>query len=225
MAVLLVLATFAVFLTIEYMRKGKPVEEPAVREERGVIASRQLGPTYVSGFELRENLRYHPGHTWALSEGPTIVRVGLDDFAARLAGKADGLVLPKRGQWIRQGQKFATLLRESRKAELVSPIEGEITDINEAALRDASLPGLDPYGEGWLMTVMSPDRTTNFRNLLNGTLARQWMKDAADRLRLRIPATATAGAVAQDGGVAVADLGGQISDEAWAEVAHEFFLT
>ena len=109
-----------------------------------------------------------------------MVRVGLDDFAARLVGKADGLVLPKRGQWIRQGQKFATLMREGRKAELVSPIEGEITDINEAALRDALLPGRDPYGEGWLMTVMSPDMKTNFRNLLNGTLARQWMKDAAD---------------------------------------------
>ncbi|MGO9640424.1 MAG: glycine cleavage system protein H [Candidatus Acidiferrales bacterium] len=225
MTILLLLATFAVFLTIEYIRKGKPAEELAVREQQGVISIPKLSPAYVSGFEMRENLRYHPGHTWALSESPTMVRVGLDDFAARLTGKADGLVLPKRGQWIRQGQKFATLVREGKKAELVSPIEGEITDINEAALTDASLPGRDPYGEGWLMTVMSPDMKTNFRNLLNGTLARQWMKEAADRLRLRIPAMAMAGAVAQDGGVALTDLSDQIPGEKWAEVAHEFFLT
>ncbi len=225
MAVLFVLATFAVLLTIEYVRRAKPALEPAVQELQGVIPTRKPGTTYVSGFEMPENFRYHPGHTWALSESPTMVRVGLDDFAARLVGKADGLVLPKRGQWIRQGQKFATLTREGKKAELVSPIEGEITDINEAALRDALLPGRDPYGEGWLMTVMSPDMKTNFRNLLNGTLARQWMKDAADKLRQRIPAMATAGAMAQDGGVALADLGGQIPDETWAEVAHEFFLT
>ena len=225
MAVLFVLATFAVFLTIEYIRRAKPSLEPAVQEPRGVIPTRKPGTTYVSGFEMPETLRYHPGHTWALSESPTMVRVGLDDFAAHLVGKADGVVLPKRGQWIRQGQKFATLMREGKKAELVSPIEGEITDINEAALRDALLPGRDPYGEGWLMIVMSPDMKTNLRNLLNGTLARQWMKEAADRLRQRIPAMATAGALAQDGGVAVTDLGGQIPEETWAEVAHEFFLT
>jgi glycine cleavage system H protein len=225
MTILLVLVTFAVFLTIEYFRKGTPAEKPAVQVRQDVISIPRLHPAYVSGFEMRGNLLYHPGHTWALSESPTKVRVGLDDFAARLVRKADVLVLPRRGQWIRQGQKFATLVREGKKAELVSPIEGEITDINEAALKDASLPGRDPYGEGWLMTVMSPDMKTNFRNLFNGTLARQWMQEAADRLCLRIPAMAMAGAVAQDGGLALTDLSGQISDEKWADVAHEFFLT
>ena len=225
MTVLLVLATFAVLLAIDYIRKGKPAQEPVVRQQRDIISIPKLSPIYVSGFEMRDKLRYHPGHTWALSESPTMVRVGLDDFAARLMGKAEGLVLPKRGQWIRQGQKFATLLREGKKADLVSPIEGEITDVNEAALRDPSLPGRDPYGEGWLITVMSPDMKINFRNVLNGTLARHWMKEAADKLRLRIPAMAMAGAVAQDGGVALADLSGQIPVEEWAEVAHEFFLT
>lgn len=221
MTILLVLATFAVFLTIEYFRKGKPVEK---LEPQEAFSIPKPHPAYVSGFEMRENLRYHPGHTWALSESPTKVRVGLDDFAARLVGKADVLVLPRRGQWIRQGQTFATLLREGKKAELVSPIEGEITDINEAAMKDASLPARDPYGEGWLMTVMSPDMKTNFRNLFTGALARQWMTEASDRLRRRIPLMATAGAVAQDGGVALTNLSGQISDEKWAEVAHEFFL-
>lgn len=225
MTILLMLATFAVFLTIEYFQKGHAVNEAAVREQQGVISIRKENTTYVSGFEIRENRGYHPGHTWALAESPTMVRVGLDDFAARLVGEADGLVLPKRGQWIRQGQKFARLVKEGRKAELVSPIEGEITDVNEAVLKDALLPGRDPYGEGWLITVMSPDMKTNFRNLLNGAVARHWMREAADRLRLRIPAMATAGAMAQDGGVGVADLGDQVPGETWAEVAGEFFLT
>jgi hypothetical protein len=115
-------------------------------------------------------------------------------------------------------------MKQGRKADLVSPIEGEITDVNEAALRDALLPGRDPYGEGWLITVMSPDMKINFRNLLNGTVARGWMKDAADRLRQRIPAMAMAGELAQDGGVALPDLSDQIPKEKWDEVAHEFFL-
>ncbi|MGD0841676.1 MAG: glycine cleavage system protein H [Candidatus Acidiferrales bacterium] len=224
MTIAIVLVMFAAFFAVDYFRNAKRAKAPAVAEPQAVIAIPKLNAAYVSGFEIRENRRYHPGHTWALAESPTIARVGMDDFAARLVGHADELQLPKRGQWIRQGQKFATLMKQGRKADLVSPIEGEITDVNEAALRDALLPGRDPYGEGWLITVMSPDMKINFRNLLNGTVARGWMKDAADRLRQRIPAMATADAMAQDGGVALPDLSDQIPKEKWDEVAHEFFL-
>ena len=96
-------------------------------------------PPFVAGFDLPGNRRYHQGHTWALQESPTLVRVGVDDFGARLLAKIDEIVLPKRGQWIRQGQKFVTLMRDGQKTELVSPVEGEVTDVNEALLADAGL--------------------------------------------------------------------------------------
>jgi glycine cleavage system H lipoate-binding protein len=159
---------------------------------------------------------------WALRESPTAVRVGMDDFAVKLAGKMESVTLPKRGQWIRQGQKVATILRGGAKASLVSPIEGEVTDVNEAVLADASLPGRDPYGEGWLLTVLSPDAATNLRNLLAGELARRWMAEAASRLRAKLPAVA--GAVAQDGGLAVNDLAAHLPGTGWSELTREFFL-
>jgi glycine cleavage system H lipoate-binding protein len=193
----------------------------------GVITMPRIQPAFAAGFELRENVRFHPGHTWALQESPTMVRVGIDDFAARLAGKVDRIMLPKRGQWIRQGQKFMAVLRDGGKAELVSPIEGEVTGVNEAVLSDPSLAGRDPYGQGWLVTVMSPDAVTSFRNLLSGTMVRQWMAEAASRLRAKamVPATAMVGGLAQDGGVAMTDLTAHIPDKTWEELTREFFLT
>jgi glycine cleavage system H protein len=161
-------------------------------------------PTIVAGFDLPANRHYHQGHTWALQESPTLVRVGIDDFGARLLGRVDEIVLPKRGQWLRQGQKFVTFLRDGQKTELVSPVEGEVTNVNEALVKDFSLSNSDPYGQGWLLSVVSPDVTTTFRNLLSGSLARKWMAEASHRLQTRIPVLA--GAVAQDGGVAVHDL-------------------
>lgn len=220
MTVILMLAMFAIFLTIDYLRKGKTVEAENLAEEGA--ASRRL-PAIVSGFELPENRRYHQGHTWALQESPTLARVGIDDFGARLAGQVDEIILPKRGQWIRQGQKFATLVRDGQKAEIVSPVEGEVTAINDALLADASSMNSDPYGQGWLVSVLSPDLPTSFRNLLNGSLAKRWMADAASRLQMRIPALA--GAVAQDGGVAMHDLTVQLPTTKWGEVTREFFLT
>ena len=223
MTVILMLAMFAIFLTIDYVRKGKEAKETAAaREEAASVPPRTL-PTIVSGFELPENRRYHLGHTWALQESPTLVRVGIDDFGARLVGKIDEITLPKRGQWIRQGQKFATLVRDGQKAELVSPVEGEVTSVNESLLSDAALLNSDPYGQGWFVSVISPDLAISFRNLLNGSLAHRWMAEASSRLQTQIPALA--GAVAQDGGIAVHDLTVQMPTTKWAEITREFFLT
>jgi len=182
-----------------------------------------LLPKYVSGFELPENCRYHPGHTWAVEETASLVRVGFDDFATRLLGKIDHIELPKRGQWVRQGQKLATVFRDGVKAEILSPVEGEVSQVNDAVLGDTALPGKDPYGAGWLVSVYSPDSKTSFRNLLGGSMARSWMTEAAGRLFGKMPALA--GAVAQDGGLAVHDLTAELPDQKWGDVTKEFFLT
>jgi len=225
MTVILLLATFAIFLVIDYVQKNNVAPhalQEAMQASEKVLAP-QPRPDCVAGFVLPENFRYHPGHTWAIQETPALVRVGLDDFAARLAGKIDSVHLPKRGQWIRQGQKFATIMRDGKMADLVSPIEGEITNINEALAGNSSLACQDPYGKGWLMAVFSPDASTNFRNLLVGDVARRWMAEAASRLQSKFPIMA--GAVAQDGGQAVADLTAELPKEKWSELLAEFFLS
>ncbi len=226
MTVILVLSTFVVFLLIDHFfsrNRAVVVAEEHVAETAREAALPRLQPSLVGGFQVPENLRYHPGHTWALSESPSLVRIGMDDFAAKLLGKVEHINLPQRGQWIRQGQKIWTVHRDGVKVDMVSPIEGSVADINDAALREPELARKDPYGEGWLVTVQSPDAKTNFRNLLGGALARWWTEEAAARLQRRVPSMAMA--VAQDGGVAVNDLGAQIPDKDWTEVAHEFFLS
>jgi glycine cleavage system H lipoate-binding protein len=223
MTVILMFAMFAIFLTIDYLRNRKEMPHTAEGEGVARLSPRMLVAGFVAGFELPDNRRYHPGHTWALQESPTLVRVGIDDFGARLAGRLDELVLPKRGQWLRQGQKFATIIRDGQRTDLVSPIEGEVTNINEALTANTSLANIDPYGEGWFISVLAPDLQISFRNLLNGSLARKWMADAASRLQARVPALA--GAVAQDGGPAVHDLTAHMPTEKWGEITREFFLT
>ncbi len=225
MTVLLVLFTFAAFLLIDHFRSRHAVVQPALQ----VAAAKQdtmarLTPALVGGFEVPENLRYHPGHTWALSESPSLVRVGMDDFASKLTGKVESITLPQRGQWIRQGQKMCTIHRDGCAVDMVSPIEGTVSDINPAVMQDAKLALRDPYGEGWLLTVQAPDAKTSFRNLLGGAMARWWTEESASRLQHRMP-MAMAGAMAQDGGVAVDNISAQIADQDWLPLAKEFFLS
>ncbi len=223
MTVILVLFTFVAFLTIDYfLSRGKqPViaVQPAVTKQ----VVRPLEPSLVGGFKVPESLRYHPGHTWALSESPNLVRVGIDDFAGKINGTVDKINLPQRGQWVRQGQKIWSIEKNGKKVDMVSPIEGSVAEVNDAVLANPELASKDPYGEGWMITVQSPDAKTNFRNLLGGALARWWMEEAAGRLQRRMPMMA--GAMAQDGGVAVGNITDHLPNEDWEKVAKEFFLS
>ena len=223
MTVLLVLLTFVTFLLIDHFHSRKQVVvQPALQASKHPALPR-LAPSLVGGFQVPEKLRFHPGHTWALSESPSLVRVGMDEFASKLTGKLDRIALPQRGQWIRQGQKVWTLHRDGASVDMLSPIEGSVADINEAVIQNPDLARKDPYGEGWLVTVQSPDAKTNFRNLLGGALARWWTEESAGRLQRRMPMAL--GALAQDGGAAIDNLAAQIPDKDWASLAREFFLS
>jgi glycine cleavage system H protein len=222
MTVLLVLLTFVTFLLIDHFHSRKQVAQPVLQVAKRE-ASPRLAPSLVGGFQVPDKLRFDPGHTWALSEGPSLVRIGMDEFASKLSGKVEKIALPQRGQWIRQGQKIWTLHRDGASVDMVSPIEGSVADINEAVVQNPELARTDPYGEGWLVSVQSPDAKTNFRNLLGGALARWWTEESASRLQRLIPMPA--GALAQDGGVAVDNLADQILDKDWAAITKEFFLS
>src|ERR1035441_10836880 len=114
MTVLLVLFTFTAFLLIDYFKSRRTATVPTlhVGAAKSDSVAPRLQPALAAGFAVPENLRYHPGHTWALSESTNLVRVGMDDFASKLTGTVESITLPQRGQWIRQGQKVCTIHRD-----------------------------------------------------------------------------------------------------------------
>ncbi len=222
MTVLLVITMFLLVLLVDYLvsRTHSRVETP-IRTE--AAPQPRLLPSIVGGFNLADNVRYHQGHTWALSESPQLVRVGIDDFAARVVGHLEKMSIPLAGTWVRQGQAVITVQRDGKSAKLVSPIEGTVVEVNPALATDPDLARRDPYGEGWVFTVHAPDAKTNFRNLLGGTIARKWMEETARKLQAMMP-PAMAGALAQDGGLAVDDLTPHLTKD-WEAATKEFFLT
>src|SRR5690242_7363978 len=218
MTVLLVLITFLGFALVDYFLNRHKVPVP-----RAVLGLERPTPTYIDGFLVPEGLRYHPGHTWLVRERPHFARVGVDEFAAKLAGNIEKIELPKPGQWIRQGQTAWTLFRKGEKASMISPIEGEVVEINPEVANDPSLLRRDPYGKGWLMTVNVPDEQSTWRNLLPTNLVKSWMKDAVTRLYARQPALV--GEVAADGGRPVDDLLTAMPGLEWPKITAEFFLS
>lgn len=222
MTVLFVLATFLAFALVDWLLSRGKVE--ALEAEAIPAANPATSPVgeFVYGFHLPENRQYHAGHGWALRERKNVVRVGIDDFAARLAGKIDKLELPKPGQWIRQGERAWKVLRNGETADMVSPIEGEVLEVNPDVIKDPSLLRRDPYGAGWLMSVHVPDEEGTARNFIPKNLVRNWMESVAERLYARQPELA--GAVAADPGTPVEDLAEALPETNWKDLTTEFFL-
>jgi glycine cleavage system H protein len=221
MTVILVLVTFSIFITLDWVVNRRKAPLAATVPAR--TAPRFLDQSYVEGFLVPEQLSYHPGHSWAMQERRNLVRIGIDDFAAALAGHVERVELPKPGQWLRQGQKAWSLFRDGEKTEMVSPTEGEVVEINPEVAANPELLRKDPYGKGWLALIHVPDEESTTRNLVPKGLVRSWMREAVGRLYSLQPQLA--GAVAADGGLPTEDLLASLPDANWRHVTGEFFLT
>jgi len=186
----------------------------------------------VDWFRVPDNVLYHQGHTWVKREEtePGIVRVGMDDFARILAGPMSFRNSPAIGTFLRQGERGWSLASDNKIVDMLAPVSGEVVAVNPALLEgdesdaaDAAVLNTDPYGNGWILKVRPENFDRERKNLLAGTLARKWMEEAANQLRLKL--SPELGAVMQDGGLPIAGMAKNINADEWDKILKEFFLT
>jgi glycine cleavage system H protein len=221
MTVLLVLSFFAFFIGLDYVLTRRRLAREARAHALASVPA--LEPAWVAGYQMPESLFYHRGHTWARPLDEDTVMIGLDDFARKLVGAPSSLRVPSRGDWLQQGGRAFAVSLDGKAAELVSPVEGEVIELNRELLGKPALANEDPYGRGWVLKLKAPNLAANLRNLLSGRLARKWMEDSREALELRL--MAFAGTVLQDGGEPGSDLGRQLPQGDWDRIVAEFFLT
>ena len=106
---------------------------------------------------------------------------------------------------------------------MLSPVEGVVTAINSDALQDPAVVARDPYNNGWLATVKSPDLVINQKNLVQGPMVAPWMQNSVARLNGMLAQMAPA--YAQDGGLPVRGLLKQIPAELRQNIVKELFLS
>jgi glycine cleavage system H lipoate-binding protein len=171
---------------------------------------------------IRVKVYYHRGHSWAIPESGNEVRVGIDDFAQKLVGKIDAIKCPRVGSKLTQGETAWTLLVSSKSIDMLSPVDGEIIEINKSLMNSPANLSKDPYGQYWLMKVQVPKLSANLKNLLVGWTAKKWMEEVNKNLRSRTDHNL--GPVFQDGGVLVEGIAKNLDRERWDEIAREYFL-
>jgi glycine cleavage system H protein len=108
--------------------------------------------------DVPEDRLYSADHEWvallSAAEIPTEpVRVGISRLAADSLGDIVFLELPQVGFEVTAGQTCGEVESTKAVSDLVAPITGTVTDVNEAAVADPALVSTDPYGAGWLFAV------------------------------------------------------------------------
>ena len=97
-------------------------------------------------------LGYTKEHEWvAINEG--IATVGITAFAAEALGDIVYVEPLEVGSTVTAGESCGEIESHKSVSELYSPVDGEVVDVNQAAVDDPELIGSDPYGRGWLFKV------------------------------------------------------------------------
>lgn len=105
---------------------------------------------------IPEGLLYHPEHDWARLDGDTAT-LGITDHAQDLLGEIVFWDQPEVGAKVKAGEAYTEL--ESTKAvfDVIAPLSGEITEVNEAIADTPEKINDDAYGDGWLVKIKVAD--------------------------------------------------------------------
>jgi glycine cleavage system H protein len=108
------------------------------------------------------SLRFTETHEWVSVEGADIqsdiITVGISEFAAHQLSDITNIDLPKIGDMVKGGKEIAEVETVKAVSDIYSPIEGQITEVNQALLKDPELLTKDPLGDGWLFKIRPADR-------------------------------------------------------------------
>ena len=102
------------------------------------------------------DLKYTKDHEWAKIEGDTII-VGITDYAQSELGDVVYVELPDEGTEISKNETFGSIEAVKAVADLLSPVSGETTEVNEKITDEPEKVNEDAYGEGWMVKIKMSD--------------------------------------------------------------------
>ena len=102
------------------------------------------------------DLLYHPEHDWARVDGDTAT-LGITWFAQDALGELVFFDPPEVGTQITKDESYAEVESVKAVSDVIAPLSGEITEVNEALSEKPEVVNDDPYGEGWLVKIRLAD--------------------------------------------------------------------
>jgi glycine cleavage system H protein len=103
-----------------------------------------------------DNLKYHREHDWARIEGDEAV-LGITWFAQDALGELVHFEAPAPGSTVSKDSSYGEVESVKAVSDVISPLSGEVLEVNGAVLDAPEIVNDDPYGNGWLIRVRLSD--------------------------------------------------------------------
>jgi glycine cleavage system H protein len=102
------------------------------------------------------DLKYHTDHDWARIDGDTAT-LGITWYAQDQLGEVVFFDPPTVGKTITKDQPYAEVESVKAVSDVIAPLSGEVTEVNEGLKDSPEHVNDDPYGEGWMVRVRLSD--------------------------------------------------------------------
>ena len=101
-------------------------------------------------------MKYTEEHEWLRAEGDVYV-VGITEHATTQLGDLVFVELPEVGATVTKDDEIVVIESVKAASDILAPIDGEITEINEALVEDPSMANSDATGDGWFFKIKASD--------------------------------------------------------------------
>jgi glycine cleavage system H protein len=98
------------------------------------------------------DLKYHAEHDWARIDGD-IATMGITWYAQEQLGEVVFFDPPEVGSTVTKDQPYAAVESVKAVSDVVAPLSGEITEVNEGLSDSPEQVNEDPYGDGWMVKI------------------------------------------------------------------------
>ena len=122
--------------------------------------------------EIPSDLRFTESHEWVSEEEDGVVKVGISDHAQAQLGDLVFVELPEEGDTVSSGDACAVVESVKAASDVYSPVDGEVTEVNEDLADAPETLNNDPYGDGWLFAVRLSD-SGSLEKLMNADQYRE----------------------------------------------------
>ena len=103
-----------------------------------------------------DDLKYHPEHDWARIDGDEAT-LGITWFAQDSLGELVHFEPPHEGTRIGKDDTYGEVESVKAVSDLISPLSGELIEVNKKVVEAPETVNEDPYGEGWLVRIRLAD--------------------------------------------------------------------
>jgi len=102
-------------------------------------------------------VKYTVEHEWLRVEADGVVTVGITDFAQSHLGDLVFVQLPEVGAELAKGDEAAVIESVKAASEVMMPVAGTVTEINETLADEPGVINEDPMGQGWFFRMKVSD--------------------------------------------------------------------